>query len=84
MSDSQKKLVYTWIDNLPGGAIQVNLSDTFQKALNFQRELVSTALHSQQVVMQLAMETQKQFWDNYFQISQKTADQTPSTTRTSW
>jgi c-di-AMP phosphodiesterase-like protein len=84
LSESQKKLVETWIDNLPTGMIQVNLSDTFQKTLNFQREFVNVALNTQQVAMQLAMETQKQFWDNYFQMTQKTAQETPSTTTASW
>ncbi|MCX7595280.1 MAG: hypothetical protein N2235_16275 [Fischerella sp.] len=84
LSESQKKLVYTWIDNLPTGMIQVNLSDTFQKTLNFQRELVNSALQAQQVAVQLAMETQRQFWDNYFQLTQKTAEETQNTTTTNW
>jgi|UPI00037A75A5 hypothetical protein len=84
LSESQKKLVYTWIDNLPSGIIQVNISDTLQKALNFQRELVNSVLQTQQVAMQLTIETQKQFWENYFQITRKTAQEAPNTATNNW
>jgi hypothetical protein len=73
LSESQKKLIYTWVNSLPNGKSRVNLSDTFQKTLNFQRELVNTTFKAQEVASKLGVETQKQFWDNYFKLMQKTA-----------
>lgn len=78
LSESQKKLVYTWIDNFPTGMIQVNFSETFQKTLDFQRELVNATFKAQQLASKLGTETQRQFWDNYFQLMQKTAEETPN------
>lgn len=76
LSESQKKLIYTWIDSLPRETTQVSFYENFEKALNFQRELINSALNAQQVTARLAMETQKQFWDNYFQVTKKTAQET--------
>ncbi|MFQ4141038.1 hypothetical protein [Chlorogloeopsis sp. ULAP02] len=72
LSESQKKLVYTWINSLSsGGKIQENFFETFQKNLNFQRELINAALKAQETTSKLGIETQKQFWDNYFKLIQK-------------
>ena len=80
LSESQKKVVYAWIDNLPKGKIRADLSEGFEKALNFQRELVNNTLNAEQTALQLAIESQKQFWDNYFQITHRKAHKTRSTT----
>ncbi|MGH2415921.1 MAG: thylakoid-associated protein [Microcystaceae cyanobacterium] len=76
--ESQKKLIYIWVDSLRGGITQVSFSENFEKTLNLQRELIDSALGAQQVTVNLAIETQKQFWDNYFQSTQKMAQQIPN------
>ena len=80
LSESQKKVVYAWIDNLPKGKIQADLSEGFEKALNFQRELVNNTLNAQQTALELAIQSQKQFWDNYFQITHRKAHKKQTTT----
>ena len=73
LSESQKRLIYTWVDSLRPGTVQVNYSENIEKALNFQKELVNSALNAQQVTLGLAIESQKQFWSNYFQVAHKGA-----------
>lgn len=67
-NDWQQKLVETWIESFPGGNNQFNPSRTIETALNLQQELVKTNLKAQEVTMQMAMETQKDFWDGYFDL----------------
>jgi hypothetical protein len=82
--ESQKKLVDTWIGSLPNpiGTDQAgfsgNFEGNFEKTLNFQRELINSALNAQQVTTHLAIEAQKQFWDNYFQTTQRLAREMPN------
>ena len=72
LSETQKKLVYTWVDSLRSGTkVQGNYSETLEKALKFQQELINSTINAQQVTLGLTIETQKQFWDNYFQIAHK-------------
>ncbi|MGL5081950.1 MAG: thylakoid-associated protein [Microcoleaceae cyanobacterium] len=78
MIDSQKKLVDSWMQSFSDKAIQINLSESFEKMLSFQQELISSVLDAQRVSANLAVETQKQFWENYFQTTQKMAEQTKS------
>ena len=74
--ESQKKLVDAWIGNIPTGISPIDMTGNYEKALNFQRELVNSTLNAQQVSFHLAVETQKQFWDNYFQATQRIFQQT--------
>lgn len=71
LQDSQKKLSDAWTESLPKQPTQPSSSESFEKAMNFQRELINTVLNTQQVTARLAIETQKQFWDSYFQTTQK-------------
>jgi hypothetical protein len=82
-TESQKKLFYTWVENFPKGTVQADVSEIFQKSLSFQRDLVSNILTTQQLTLQLSIETQKQFWNNYFHILQSNTYKTKSTTTTS-
>ncbi|MDM9380362.1 hypothetical protein QUB80_06555 [Chlorogloeopsis sp. ULAP01] len=72
LSESQKKLAYTWVNSLStDGIIQEKIVETVQKNLNFQKELINTTLKAQETTARLGIETQKQFWDNYFKLMQK-------------
>ncbi|MDX2232344.1 MAG: thylakoid-associated protein [Leptolyngbyaceae cyanobacterium bins.349] len=74
--ESQKKLVDAWIGNVPSGISMGDMTGNYEKALNFQRELVNSTLQAQQVSFYLAVESQKQFWDNYFQSTHRMFQQT--------
>jgi len=77
LSESQKKLFQSWMDNFSQGTTLSSPAEGFEKSLSFQRELVDSALNAQQVAVRLSMETQKQFWDNYFQTTQKMSNTMP-------
>ncbi len=73
LKELQKKLTEAWTQNLPKKTPQASPSESFEKAMNFQRELINSVLHAQQVSARLSIETQKQFWDDYFKTTQKMA-----------
>ncbi|MBJ7899378.1 MAG: thylakoid-associated protein [Cyanobacteria bacterium RI_101] len=65
--DWQKKFFGAWLDSLPKGTAEVKLTDTFETSLKLQEEMVKSYLEAQEKAAQTMLETQKQFWDNYFQ-----------------
>lgn len=69
--ESQKKLVESWTSSLPSGIAQPDLTENFEKALSFQQDVVNSAISAQQTAVRLTMETQKQFWDSYFQSTRQ-------------
>ena len=69
--ESQKKLADKWVGSLPKKSAMPDFTGDFEKALSFQQDLVSSALESQQVAIRLTMETQKQFWEDYFQMTRQ-------------
>lgn len=69
--ESQKKLADTWMGSFSDGKPQVDVTENFEKTLNFQQELINFSLQSQQIAARLSLETQKQLWDTYFQGMQK-------------
>lgn len=73
LMESQKKLIQSWTSSLPDASAQADFSKSFEKTLEFQRELIDSALNAQQTTMALAIETQKQLWDSYFQATQSMA-----------
>lgn len=82
LSESQKKLFQTWVDSISSGTTQsgfptATFSGNFETTLNFQQEWLNSALDAQKVAANLAVETQKQFWNNYFQMAKKIVQETP-------
>lgn len=71
LKESQKKLTEAWNESLPKQPNQPSSSENFKKTMNFQQELINTVINTQQVTARFAIEAQKQFWDNYFQTTQK-------------
>lgn len=69
--DWQKKFFSTWLESLPTGQMELNVSDTFETTLKFQEELVKSYLEAQQKTSQMMLEAQKQFWDKYFEMIRK-------------
>lgn len=76
--ESQKKLADSWTNSVPTGMAPANLSESMEKSLNFQKELINTTLDNQQAAVSLVIEAQKHLWENYFQITQKTAQTMPT------
>lgn len=75
--ESQKKLMSSWMSSLPNMTAQVNISETIEKTLDFQRQLIDSSLDAQQASTRLSVEAQKQFWDSYFKTTQKMAQDMP-------
>jgi hypothetical protein len=65
-SNWQKKFFDTWLDNLPNGKAEVDLSDAFDKTLKFQQDLVAAYLETQEKSSKMMLDSQKKFWDDYF------------------
>ncbi len=70
--ESQQKLTNSWTQSLPSGATPANFSESMEKTMSFQQELINTTLDNQLSAVSLAVETQKQLWNSYFQMTQKT------------
>lgn len=75
--DSQKQLVNRWTEMFSGSVPSIDYSENAAKILSFQKELIDSTLNAQQVAVDLAIDTQKQIWENYFQTTQKMMQTTP-------
>ncbi|AFY79165.1 MAG: thylakoid-associated protein [Hydrococcus sp. C42_A2020_068] len=75
-SEWQKKFIDTWLESLPNGKNALNFGENFEKTLKFQEEIVRSYLEVQEKTTQMLIETQKQFWSDYFETMRKT----PATT----
>ena len=70
-SEWQKKFVDSWTTNLPN-AKDFKVPETFDKGVEMQQELVTQYLEAQETAIKLSLETQKKFWDGYFDLMRKT------------
>jgi hypothetical protein len=69
--DWQKQFVDVWTKNIPDGKLEPDLQKTFESNLNLQKELVQQYLENQEKATKMMLDTQKQFWDNYFETMEK-------------
>jgi len=69
--DWQKKFFNTWLEGLPKGTAEIKLTDTFETSVKLQEELVKSYLEAQEKSVELMLESQKQFWNNYFEAVRK-------------
>ncbi len=67
----QKKFFETWLETLPNGVNGFKTPETWDKSLEFQKDLVENYLKAQKTATELALETQKKFWEGYFEMMQK-------------
>jgi hypothetical protein len=74
LSDLQKGFFSTWNSSVPSmqNLNQQNIFENFDKALRFQEEVITNSLEFQALVARMSIETQKQFWDGYFNTIRKT------------
>ncbi len=70
-SELQKKYFDSWLESFPSGKSEVTFPETFDKALKLQEELVNTYLESQEKATKMMIESQKKFWDDYFEMMRK-------------
>ncbi len=76
-SDWQKKMFDAWMENLPTGKVDMNFAESFDQALTFQQELVNAYLDTQEKSAKMLLDSQKQFWHDYFaKMRQKSGETT--------
>lgn len=69
--EMQQKFLGTWLGSLPNGQNAFKLPDTLDQGIEIQEEVVRNYLAAQETAVKLALETQKKFWDNYFELLKK-------------
>ncbi len=67
----QKQLFDTWLENLKATPNTLNSQEAYEKTLSYQEELLQTSFKVQEMTNKAVMESQKQFWDNYFEFMKK-------------
>jgi polyhydroxyalkanoate synthesis regulator protein len=70
-TDWQKKFFETWTEAMPNMAEGLKMPETVEKGLEMQEEMVKNYLEAQETATKLALESQKKFWDNYFELARK-------------
>ena len=72
--DWQRTLLDQWTDvnRLGMGMKGENLTENWENSIKFGEEMVKTSLALQEESNKMMLETQKQFWDNYFQSLRQT------------
>ncbi|HEY9846302.1 MAG TPA: hypothetical protein V6D03_08895 [Candidatus Caenarcaniphilales bacterium] len=74
LSDFQKTTLNSWTSTVPNmqSFNPLTFSETFDKTLKFQEEVVKSTLEFQALATNLSIETQKQLWEGYFNTIRKT------------
>jgi hypothetical protein len=78
LMESQKKLMNGLMGSFPTEMTPASFSESAAKTLDFQKELVNTTLDAQQTAVSMAIETQKQLWESYFEMTQKAMKSMPT------
>ena len=70
VTQTQRQLFKTWTSAIPGmdNSHTQNMRESFDKALNFQEQVVSSSLEFQTLMTRFALKSQKQLWQNYFNM----------------
>ena len=73
LSDLQREVFNSFVSDVPitQSFKPLNFPDIFDKNLRFQEELVKSSLELQALATRMSIETQKQFWEGYFNMVQK-------------
>lgn len=74
LSDMQKGIFSSWSSMMPNmqSFNTPNFRETFDNTLKFQENAVTASLELQALLARLSIETQKQFWDGYFNTLRNT------------
>ena len=71
LSEWQKKFFDTWVQNLPDLKNSLKMPESLEKGVDVQEQLVKNYLDAQETSTKLALETQKKFWESYFEMVRK-------------
>ncbi len=78
LKEWQDKFFETWANSFPDVKEGVKLPENTEKTLKFQEELVGTYLETQKKTTDLLLDSQKQFWNQYFDVMKKATTQPAS------
>ncbi len=71
-SEFQKGVFTSWTSMMPMQSINTpNFRDNFDKTLKFQETAITNSLELQALLARMSLETQKQFWESYFNMLRK-------------
>lgn len=73
LNDWQKNFFDRWMDSLPNAKGEVNFTDGFDKALDFQEALMKSYLEAQEKANKMMLDSQRKFWNDYFEALRKKA-----------
>jgi len=76
-SDWQREFINSLTAAVPSNITNynpLNFNETFNKTLRFQEEVVTSSLEFQALLARMSIETQKQFWEGYFNLLKKIPD----------
>jgi hypothetical protein len=74
LSELQSGIFKSWNPTMPTmqGFNTPSYRETFEKTLKFQEDVLTSSLQFQALVARLSIETQKQFWEGYFNTMRNT------------
>ncbi len=70
LNEWQKKFFETWLSSVSSSASPK--TPDLGKGIEAQEEVVSQYLQAQETAIKLSLETQKKFWEGYFELMRKT------------
>ncbi|MBW4419247.1 MAG: hypothetical protein KME13_08455 [Myxacorys californica WJT36-NPBG1] len=70
VSETQRQLFKSWTSAMPGmqDSTRQDMRENFDNAVNFQEQVVTSSLEFQARVTHLSLESQRQLWQNYFNM----------------
>jgi hypothetical protein len=73
LSELQSGILKNWSSAMPNmqSFNTSNFRESFDRTLNFQENVVTSSLELQALLARLSIETQKQFWEGYFNTFRK-------------
>ncbi|HEY9623119.1 MAG TPA: thylakoid-associated protein [Crinalium sp.] len=79
INDWQKQFFDAWTNNLPNTKDDIHFSEGFDKALGLQEEMVKSYLDAQEKANKMMLDSQRKFWNDYFETLRKKAATANST-----
>lgn len=71
LTEIPQQFYYNWLSSLPSVLNTFKVPDSLDKTLELQHELVKNYLAAQEIAFNLALSSQKQWWDMYFDLAKK-------------
>jgi uncharacterized glyoxalase superfamily protein PhnB len=71
LADWQKQFLSTWLGAIPSGKPVFEFPTSVTQSLEVQEQVVKSYLEAQENAAKVALETQKKFWDSYFDLTKQ-------------